>query len=317
MNTIHLVDPAARDIAPSLKVFDPDRDSLASFRAQMLAMYAQMAPPMPDAREERWLPGRPEVRVLVYRPRNPRSPMGAIIYVHGGGFITGAAVINDATCVQLAEEHQALVVSVDYRLAPESPFPGPVEDCYAALRWVMDEASALGVDPSRVVVMGPSAGGGLAAAAALLHRDRTGAPLAGQVLIYPMLDARTGTPEAPFENPTVGEFVWTRAINRFAWQALRGTAAVPKEREGHFSPSLASDLETLPPTFLAVGSLDLFLEEDVDYAMRLSRAGVPVELHVYQGGVHGFDLFPGNTTDRFSSDLRTALARFLRKESTT
>src|SRR5262245_36847196 len=125
-------------------------------------MYAQMAPPRPEAREERQIPGRPGLRVLIYRPRAARSPSGAIVYVHGGGFITGAAEIEDARCIQLAEEHQAVVVSVDYRLAPESPFPGPVEDCHAALRWVIDEASELGVDPSRVVVMGPSAGGGLA-----------------------------------------------------------------------------------------------------------------------------------------------------------
>src|SRR5262245_50661379 len=281
MSTIDLVDPAARDIAASLKVFDPERESLEAFRA-----------------------------------RSPRAPMGAIVYMHGGGFITGAAQIDDAICARLAQEHNTTVVSVDYRLAPEAPFPGPVEDCYAALRWVMTQASSLGIDASRVILMGPSAGGGLAAATALLHRDRGGSPLAGQVLIYPMLDARTGTAEAPVDNPTTGEFVGTRSINRFAWRALRGPAPVPTGREGYYSPSLASDLKGLPPTFLGAGSLDLFMDEDVHYALRLSRAGVPVEMHVYPGGVHGFDLFPGRTTDRFSSDLRAALARFLTKEST-
>lgn len=220
--------------------------------------------------------------------------------------------MTDAACGKLAEEHQALVVSVDYRLAPESPFPGPVEDCHAALRWVMKEAPSLGVDAERVVLMGHSAGGGLAAATALLHRDRGGAPLAGQVLVYPMLDARTGTPSAPVDNPTIGELGWTRAVNRFAWRALRGSDPIPSEREGHYSPSLASDLRGLPPAFVAVGSVDLFMEEDVDYAMRLSRAGVPVEMHVYQGGIHGFDLFPGSTTERFSAELRAGIARLLR-----
>jgi triacylglycerol lipase len=312
MSTIHLVDPAARDVAASLKVFDPESESLEAFRAQTLAMYAQMSPPMPSAREEHWVPGQPKVRVLVYRPRNLRRGSGAIVYMHGGGFITGAAEITDAACVQFAEEHQVLVVSVDYRLAPEHPFPGPVEDCHAALKWVMEQAPSLGVDPTRIVVMGPSAGGGLAAATALLHRDRGGAPLAGQIFIYPMLDARTGTSEAPVDNATTGEFVWTRSINRFAWRAMRGAGPIPTESGGHYSPSLAGDLQLLPRTFMGVGSLDLFLEEDVDYAMRLSRAGVPVEMHVYQGGVHGFDLFPGNTTDRFSADLRAALTRFLK-----
>jgi triacylglycerol lipase len=312
MSTIHLVDPAVRSFVSSPGLFDPERDPIDVFRKQLLASYAQIAPAMPDAREERWLPGRAEVRVLVYRPHDRPAPSCAIVYVHGGGFIAGSAEMTDAMCVQLANEQRALVVSVDYRLAPESPFPGPVEECYSALSWVTKEASSLGVDPSRVVIMGHSAGGGLAAATALLHRDRGGAPLAGQVLVYPMLDARTGTHAAPVDNETTGEFGWTRAINRFAWQAMRGSATIPKEREGHFSPSLAADLRNLPPTFLAVGSVDLFLEEDVGYAVRLSRAGVPVELHVYQGGIHGFDFFPGTTTQRYSAELRAALARLLR-----
>jgi len=316
MSTIHLVDPAARPIAASLKAFDPEHESLDAFRAQSRATYAQISPPMPEAREEHLIAGSPAVRVLVYRPRQPGPPSAAIVYLHGGGFITGEAEIADATCVRLAQENNAVVVNVDYRLAPEAPFPGPVEDCYTALTWTLSQATSFGFDPSRVVVMGHSAGGGLAAATALLHRDRGGAPLAGQVLIYPMLDARTGTADAPVDNPTAGEFVWTRPINRFAWRAMRGAAPLPSGREGHYSPSLASDLKSLPPTFLAVGSLDLFMDEDVDYALRLSRAGVPVEMHVYAGGVHGFDLFPGNTTDRFSADLRSALGRFLAKEST-
>jgi triacylglycerol lipase len=312
MNPIDLVDPAVRNVVASMKTFDPEREPLDAFREQILATYAQIAPVMPDAREERWIAGQPDVRVLVYRPRTPRSIAGAIVYVHGGGFISGAADMTDAACLQLAEEHQALVVSVDYRLAPESPFPGPVDDCHAALRWVLKEARSLGVDAARVVLMGHSAGGGLAAATALLHRDRGGEPLAGQVLIYPMLDARTGTPSASIDNPNTGNFGWTRAVNRFAWRSLRGSDPMPKEREGHYSASLASDLRGLPPSFLAVGSVDLFMEEDVEYAMRLARAGVPVELHVYQGGIHGFDLFPGSTTERFSAELRAGIARLLR-----
>ncbi|KFE71927.1 alpha/beta hydrolase [Hyalangium minutum] len=311
MNTLHLVDPAVRDFVASAGLFDPERDPLELFRKQLLASYAQMAPAMPDAREERWVPGLREVRVLMYRPNAGPPPSRAIVYVHGGGFIAGAAEMTDAMCVQLANEHRALIVSVDYRLAPESPFPGPVEECYAALSWVLKESPSLGINPARVILLGHSAGGGLAAATALLHRDRGGALLAGQVLVYPMLDARTGTPEAPVDNPTTGEFGWTRAINRFAWQAMRGGASIPSERQGHYSPSLASDLTHLPPTFLAVGSVDLFFEEDIAYGMRLSRAGVPVELHVYQGGIHGFDFFPGSTTDRFSAELRAAIARLL------
>ena len=309
MKSLHLIDPAVRDLIASVKLFDPESDPLDGFRAQLLATYPT---PKPAAREEHFVSGTSRGRVLVYRPGEVRGPVGAVVYVHGGGFVAGTADMTDAHCLQLAAEHQAVVVSVDYRLAPETPFPGPLEDCFAALRWTLEGAPELGIGPGRVVLMGHSAGGGLAAATALLHRDRGGAPLAGQVLLYPMLDARTGTATAPADNPFIGEFGWTRAINRFAWRALSGGDPVPPEREGHFSPSLARDLAGLPPTFLAVGSVDLFLEEDIDYALRLSRAGVPVELHVYEGGIHGFDLFPGRLSERFNLELRAALARLLR-----
>jgi len=310
MKTIHLVDASARDIVGAVPLFDPDRQPLEIFRQQLLASYAMVAPPMSSAREEVRIVGTPTVRALIYRPKEA-TPSRAVLYIHGGGFIGGSAEMTDAVCVAIAEKHKALVVSVDYALAPENPFPGPVDQCYTALRWLLNEAPARGIDPSRIVIMGHSAGGGLAAATALLHRDRGGAPLAGQVLIYPMLDARTGTSAAPIENESTGEFGWTRGINRFAWNALRGREPIAKEREGHFSPALAVDLRDLPPTFLAVGSVDLFLEEDVNYGMRLSRAGVPVDLHVYVGGIHGFDFFPSAIAERLAADVTAALTRLL------
>lgn len=160
-------------------------------------------------------------------------------------------------------------------------------------------------------VFGHSGGGGLAAALALPARDRVAPALRGQVLVYPMLDARTGTAEAPVDNPTTGEFFWTQAANRFGWAALRGPASVPAEQLGYFSPALAADLAGLPPTFVGVGALDLFLEEDIAYALRLARAGVPVEAHVYNGGVHGFDGLPGSLAEQFNADLRAAFRRLL------
>ena len=226
--------------------------------------------------------------------------------------IAGAPDKVDAASVRLAREHGAVVVAVAYRLAPERPFPGPVEDGYTALCWLAAHAGELGVDPLRIAVMGHSAGGGLAAAVALLARDRGGPRLCGQVLVYPMLDPRTGTPDAPLDNPTTGEFLWTRKLNRFGWAALRGHAQIPPERLGHFGPALAKDVTGLPPAFIAVGSLDLFLEEDVAYALRLVRAGVRADMHVYDGGVHGFDAFPGDVAARFETDLRAAVARSLR-----
>ena len=159
--------------------------------------------------------------------------------------------------------------------------------------------------------MGHSAGGGLAAALALLVRDRGKHQLAGQVLVYPMLDSRTGTAQAPVDNPLAGEFMWTRAANRFGWDALRGAEPIPTERIGHYAPALAASLDGLPPAFIAVGALDLFAEEDAAYALRLARAGVPVELHVYPGGVHGFDAVPGKLADRFAGDLKAGLHHIL------
>ncbi|GJG89374.1 esterase [Gemmatimonadetes bacterium T265] len=320
METLHLVDSAARGAVAQTPPFDLDRDTLPEFRSAVLAAYAQLAPPGPTPPEVRTVPGpagAPGVRVLVYQPAATR-PAGAkapaVLYLHGGGFVVGTPDMMDAFSRALADEHGAVVVAVDYRLAPETPFPGPVEDCYAALTWLVAQADALGVDASRIAVVGHSAGGGLAAALALLARDRGVYALAGQVLIYPMLDARTGTPAAPVDNPTTGNFQWTRPMNRFGWGALGGDAgpdAIPPERRGHYSPALAADVTRLSPAFIAVGSVDLFLEESVAYALRLSRAGVPVELHVYDGGVHGFDLFPGPLREQLAADVRAAMRRML------
>ncbi|MEE1613688.1 alpha/beta hydrolase fold domain-containing protein [Microvirga sp. CF3016] len=158
---------------------------------------------------------------------------------------------------------------------------------------------------------GESAGGGLAAALAQLARDRGRFTLAAQILIYPMLDPRTGTPEAPVDNPLAGEFVWTRGHNRFGWQAMRGGQKIPDERLGHFAPALAQDLSGLPPAFLATGTLNLFVEETATYAMRLNRARVPSEFHLYPGGINGFDLTDSSIAQQYRRDLAMALDRIL------
>ncbi len=310
MSSLHLVDPSARDVAAGFAPFDPARESVEQFRATVAAMYAAD----PVAREERTIPGpagNPEVRVLIHRPDGATGALPAILYLHGGGFVAGTPDMMDPASRALAQESGAVVVAVQYRLAPETPFPGPVEDCHAALAWLFGQADALGVDPARIAVFGHSAGAGLAAALALLARDRGELRLRAQFLIYPMLDPRTGTSDAPVDNSTTGEFLWTRAANRFGWDAMRGGQDVAPARLGHFAPALAPDLAGLPATFIAVGALDLFLEEDVAYALRLSRAGVPVEAHVYPGGVHGFEGFPGALSDGFGADLSAAITRFL------
>lgn len=312
MNTLHLVAPEVRDMVAHSSAFDPAQETVAEANAGLQALFPAPANPVPH--EEHTAPGpagSPAVRVLLYRPDASREPRPAILTLHGGGFIVGTPDMMATANLKLAQDHAAIVVAADYRLAPGTPFPGPVEDCYAVLTWLFAQAAQLGIDPTRVVIFGQSAGGGLAAALTLLARDRAAPALRGQVLAYPMLDARTGTAEAPVDNPTTGEFIWTRAANRFGWTALRGAAPISAEQLGYFSPTLAPDVAGLPPTFIGVGSLDLFLEEDVAYALRLSRAGVPVEAHVYTGGVHGFDGFPGPLAEQFNADLGAAFQRML------
>ena len=311
MSTIHLVDPAARDAVATVEALDPARDGVSRLRAAMADRFVGNA----RSGKETLIAGladAPDVRVLIYQPQPSDELSPAVLSLHGGGFIAGTPDSMDAAHAKLANDIGAIVVAVDYRLAPETPFPGPVEDCYMALAWLVAQAEALGVDPSRISILGRSAGGGLGAALALLVRDRGKLSLKAQFLIYPMLDSRTGSEDAPVDNPTTGEFVWTRAANRFSWNALRGSSLIPAERLGHFAPALAKDVAGLPATFIAVGSLDLFLEEDIAFALCLARVGVPIEAHVYAGGVHGFDAFPGALTDKFNADLYAAMTRFLR-----
>lgn len=314
MNTLDLVDPEHRPFVSGFPVFNPKHDDLGNFRHSVIEAFTAMAPSALFKGEEHTTQGsadQPDVRILIYRPVGLVRGAPAILYIHGGGFFTGTPDMLDAANQALAEASGALVVAVDYRLAPETPFPGPVEDCYAAFIWMVEQAEMLGIDPARISILGDSAGGALAAALALLVRDRGRASVKAQFLIYPMLDARTGTSEAPVDNPTTGEFIWTQTSNCFGWTSMRGAQEIPDDRLGRFSPALETDLNGLPPAFIAVGSLDLLLDEDADYALRLSRARVPVEFHLYQGAVHGFDRLPGRLGDRFRADLSEAFSRLL------
>jgi triacylglycerol lipase len=198
---------------------------------------------------------------------------------------------------ELAAMHRAAasalrcaIVSVDYRLAPETRFPGNMEDCYAALAWTFANASNEGFDATCIGVMGESAGGGLAASLALMARDRGEFSLAFQHLIYPMLDDRTCTRIAP--HSTAGEFIWPAHNNRFGWEALLGHPPGLPDVSEYAAAARAENLAGLPPAFISTGALDLFVNEDIDYAHRLNRAGVSVELHVYPGAFHGFTLMP-------------------------
>ena len=174
--------------------------------------------------------------------------------------------------------------SVQYRLAPETPYPGPLDDCYAGLAWVHRNADELGVDPGRIGIGGQSAGAGLAAGLALLARDRGEVPVAFQLLIYPMLDDRQITPSSAWSDP-----IWPPSANAYGWTAYLGDRKGGPDVEPYAAPARATDLAGLPPTLIAVGAIDGFSDEDIDYAVRLRHAGVPVDLHVYAGAPHGFE----------------------------
>lgn len=203
-----------------------------------------------------------------------------------------------------------MIVSVDYRLAPETHFPGAIEDCYAALRWVFENARKLNIDKLRIGVMGESAGGGLAASLALLVRDRGEFSLSFQHLIYPMLDDRTCVTQQP--NKYVGEFIWTADSNFFGWKSLLGVKPGSEGVSIYASAARAENLSGLPPAYIATGSLDLFLEEDIEYARRLMRFGIPVELHVYPGAFHVFNIAPkSHVAANARRDSLSALKRSL------
>lgn len=317
MSTRHLIDPELEAALEVLPPFELTPETLAATRELM----KEFAPP----KETYWrddvgvqaasapgLNGAPDVPLIVYRPLEAKGPLPAIYFVHGGGYVFGTAETGAPACVDAAGELPCVVVSVDYRLAPETPAPGPVEDCYAGLLWLHAHAAELGVDPNRIAIWGESAGGGLAAALALMARDKGEVPVRLQMLIYPMLDDRTVSQGA--RNPHVGEFVWTPAANRFGWQALLGREPGSEGSHYYAVPARAEELKGLPPAFIAVGSLDLFLQEDIDYASRLLAAGVPVELHVIPGAYHAFEaLAPQSAAAQAYFRLRRdALERALR-----
>lgn len=314
MTTLGLVDAQQRDMVGSFPSFDPERDDLADFRRGLVDGTTELLKSASVRFEERSIPGpdgAPDVRVIMFGSTTGKGATPAIVYIHGGGMIAGTPDMQAAPLARLAAQTGALIVSVDYRLAPEVPFPGGLEDVYAALVWLHTQAGVLGVDAERIMVMGDSGGGCLAAATALLARDRGKVKLCAQVLIYPMLDLRTGGADAPTDDPTTGEFVWTRAQNRHAWSAVRGALAENNPLFGYLSPAFMRDLSGLPATFIVTGALDLFRDEDVTFAHRLWQAAVPTELVVYAGAVHGFDLLPSILADRVQHDVEAAVRRLL------
>jgi len=233
--------------------------------------------------------------------RRPASDTGAaVLYLHGGGMIVGSVPIFDGPVSRYVARTGVPMLSVQYRLAPEHPHPVPVEDAYAGLTWLAGHAGELGIDPGRIAVMGDSAGGGLAAGVAILSRDRQGPAIAHQLLIYPMLDDRTTTPD-PYIAPFAG---WSYDDNATGWNALLGAGHEKRDVDPAAAPGHLKDARGLPPAYIEVGQLDVFRDESLRYALTLSQAGVPVELHLHPGVPHEYDAiaFDADVSRRAQAD---------------
>jgi acetyl esterase/lipase len=218
--------------------------------------------------------------------RQPSSETAAaVLYLHGGGMIVGSVSIFDGPVSRYVARTGVPMLSLEYRLAPEHPHPVPVEDAYAGLAWLAGHAAELGIDPGRIAVMGDSAGGGLGAGVAILSRDRKGPAVAHQLLIYPMLDDRTTVPD-PYIAPFAG---WSYDDNATGWNALLGAGHEDREVDPAAAPGRLEDAAGLPPAYIEVGQLDVFRDEALRYALTLSHAGVPVELHLHPGVPHEYD----------------------------
>jgi acetyl esterase/lipase len=256
--------------------------------------------------------GAPEVFVRIYQPTDRPDTLPALLWIHGGGYVMGSVERDDLLAKHLARVGQCVVASVEYRLAPEHPFPAPVEDCYAALKWLSAQSTELGVNKARIAIGGASAGSGLAAGLAVLTRDRAEVEVAFQLLIYPMIDDRNIAPASVTVPDT---FVWTRENNLMGWRAYLGREPGGTDVSPYAAAARTTDLKGLPPAYIPVGDLDLFLDENMTYAQRLLAAGVPTELHVYPGAFHGFNGFVPNAeiSRRFNTDRDNVLKRMLHR----
>jgi len=295
-----------------------DLDDLPATRRMVSGMVAAIKAEVPRVAgveiEDGRAPGRdgePDVPVRVYRPSaGAGEALPALLWMHAGGWVLGDLEMDDLALAGLAKEIGCAIVSVDYRLSPEHRFPAALHDCYAALAWLADESRALGIDPERIAVGGASAGGNLAAAVTLLARDRGGPRIALQLLIYPSLDDRTARPAGDGRPET---YFWSRQNSIDAWTAYLGHAPGRDGVSPLAAPARAQDLGGLPPAYIAVGTLDPFVDENIDYARRLIDSGVACELHVYPGAFHAFDVFAsqGRISQQFSADRNAVLRRHL------
>jgi acetyl esterase/lipase len=258
---------------------------------------------------ERQVPGpdgAPDISLLIIRP-SAGGQLPALFHTHGGGMVMGNNRTGLDTMIGWVTDPGLVIVSAEYRLAPEHPFPAGVEDCYAGLVWTAAHAAELGIDPRRLIIGGGSAGGGLAAACSLLARDRGGPALLAQMLIYPMLDDRMATGSSQELN---GEGIWDSPSNLAAWTMLLGDRRGSQDVSQYAAPARAADLSGLPAAYLELGSAETLRDEDLDYARRIWAAGGIAELHVWPGACHAYDLIaPESRLARAAADVRLAWLR--------
>jgi acetyl esterase/lipase len=308
-----MIDPELSAFVEAMPSFDLS-DPVAA-RAGFETMIAAMGAELPEEallditdREVPGWEGDPDVPVRVFSPKE--RPAGAtvpgVLQIHGGGFIVGSVRTEHAGSVAMAADMGAVVVSVDYRLAPEHPYPAGVHDCYAALRWLHAEAATLGVDPERIAVSGASAGGGLAAATALLARDLGGPDLCFQMLHIPELDDRLTTPSMQAFTSTP---VWNRPLAEESWRAYLGDLSGSPDVPAYAAPARATDLRGLPPAYVSTAENDPLRDEGIEYALGLLRAGVSVELHQYPGTFHGSALVTTASVSRRAQREAAAVLR--------
>ncbi len=294
-------------------------EDLPAMRANAVEMMAAMKKNMPIIEgvttEDRTVPGpagAPDVNIRIYRKTESPDKQPALLWIHGGGYMLGGIEGDDISAKLYTLAGECVTVSVEYRLAPENPFPAPLEDCYAALKWMASHAEELGIDKTRIAIGGASAGGGLAAGLALLARDRAEVDIMFQFLIYPMIDDCN---IAPASDTLPDTLMWTRESNLMGWRAYLGCEPGGKDISPYAAAMRATDLAGLPPAYIAVGELDLFAEENMTYAQRLIKSCVPTELHVYPGGCHAFDgMAPEAYVSRqFTADFNQALKQALHR----
>jgi acetyl esterase/lipase len=290
-------------------------ETVPQIREAMANMPLVELPPTTTVSREVVVPGvdGPDPTVRVYSPPTESSGRPCIYWIHGGGYLFGSGLDVDARINRWVEDFDCVAVSIEYRLAPEDPYPAPLDDCYAGLLWTARHADELGIDPARIAVVGASAGGGLAAGLAIRARDRGEVTPCFQLLIYPMIDDTNTSGSSHID----GALVWSRAANDLGWSAYLGSRFGTDDIPGEAAAARVADVSGLPPAWIGVGSLDVFRDEGITYATRLLDAGITTELHVYPGACHGFEMMApaAAVAQACQRDITEALRRALRPAS--